>query len=218
MKKTFNWIAIVICLLPLAYLAFIWKTLPEVVPVHFDIHMKPDETGSKMQLWTMTGVLAGISIGVYLVLKNIYRIDPRRVKGQSATVFHKLAFGIVVFIAALSVLIIRSVQNGSGSLNLLFPLIGLLFAFLGNNIMNIKPNYFAGIRLPWTLSDDENWRKTHRLGGKLWFAGGMLIGLTCLFLPPPAAFVFFISVTAVMVLIPVVYSYRLFKKKNETAL
>ena len=60
----------------------------------------------------MTGVLAGISIGVYLLLKNIYRIDPRRVKGQSASVFHKLAFGIVVFIAALIVALIRSAISG----------------------------------------------------------------------------------------------------------
>jgi hypothetical protein len=45
--------------------------------------------------------------------------------------------------------------------------VGLMLAVVGNYIYNIKPNYFAGIRLPWTLHNDENWKRTHLLGGKL---------------------------------------------------
>ena len=59
---------------------------------------------------------------------------------------------------------------------------GLLIAVVGKYIYNIKPNYFAGIRLPWTLNNDENWRKTHLLGGKLIIGGGLLIVVICLFI------------------------------------
>ena len=61
---------------------------------------------------------------------------------------------------------------------LIFPLIGLLFAFLGNYFKTIKPNYFIGIRTPWTLENEEVWKKTHLIGGKLWFVGGLLMALT----------------------------------------
>lgn len=39
----------------------------------------------------------------------------------------------------------------------------------------IRQNYTVGIRLPWTLSSEDNWDKTHRLAGKLWIVGGVLV-------------------------------------------
>jgi immunity protein, SdpI family len=80
---------------------------------------------------------------------------------------------------------------------------------------NIKPNYFAGFRLPWTLENADNWRKTHLLGGKLWFVGGLLIAVICLILPPAASMVAFYSIMTVVVIIPAVYSYRLYKKQKS---
>ena len=60
---------------------------------------------------------------------------------------------------------------------------GLLFAFMGNLMHNIKPNYFAGVRTPWTLEDPDTWRATHRLAGKLWFGGGIFVTIAVLVLP-----------------------------------
>lgn len=211
-KKLTTAVAILISLLPLAYLGFIWNSLPDIVPVHFGIDMKPDKMGNKSELWLIAAIMVVVSMFVYFLLMNINRIDPKRKDAGESSSFHKLAFGTVVFVSALNCLIITSAKDGTVMKNLIFPLLGLMFAFIGNYMVNIKPNYFAGIRLPWTLSSDENWRKTHHLGGKLWFAGGMLIAIVSLFLPGTQAFVFFISVVVIMVIIPLVYSYRLFKK------
>jgi uncharacterized membrane protein len=213
MKKTLtNWIAVLIALSPLGYLALVWDSLPQSVPVHFDSEMKPDRMGEKSELWLVGGIMAVVSIGMYFLLKNIHRFDPKRKQADGTATFQKLALGLVVFLAAFSFLIISSSKTGEVSSSLLFPLLGLMFAFIGNYMNNIKPNYFAGFRLPWTLSDDENWRKTHQLGGKIWFVGGMLIAVVCLFLPSSTAFIVFISVMVVMVLVPAIYSYRLYKK------
>jgi uncharacterized membrane protein len=214
-KQLLNGVAILIALLPAIYLAIVWNSLPQTVPVHFNAEMKPDRMGDKSELWLVTGLMAAASLLTYFLLTNIEKIDPKR-KGklQSIAMFQKLAIGIVLFISALGILILQSAKDGTVLKNLLFPLMGLLFAFLGNYMVNIKPNYFAGFRLPWTLSDDENWRKTHQLGGKLWFTGGLLIAVVCLLLPASNAFAFFVGATVLMVLIPVVYSYRLFKKQS----
>jgi uncharacterized membrane protein len=92
--------------------------------------------------------------------------------------------------------------------------VGLMLAVVGNYIYNIKPNYFAGIRLPWTLHNDENWKKTHLLGGKLLFGGGLLIAVICLFTSFKFSMITLFVVLSVVILITCIYSYRLYKKLN----
>ncbi|HEY0041349.1 MAG TPA: SdpI family protein [Flavisolibacter sp.] len=216
MKKHFtNSLAILLALLPLAYLAFIYHSLPQTVPVHFDAEMKPDRMGDKGELWWASGIIAAVSISTYFLLKNIHRIYPKRKNTVPSATFHKLAFGLVVFIGAINFMIIKMSQGSTVLQNLLFPLLGIMVAFIGNYMVHIKPNYFAGFRLPWTLSNDENWRKTHQLGGKLWFAGGLVIAIVSLFLSTQTALILFVAVIAIMVVIPLVYSYRLFKKQSS---
>jgi uncharacterized membrane protein len=151
---------------------------------------------------------------MYLLLTNINRFDPKRKGSRPSQTFNKLAFGLVVFMAVLNCIIIVSAKGEIDVQRVLFPLMGLMFAFIGNYMNHIKPNYFAGLRLPWTLSSDENWRRTHQLAGKLWFAGGVLIAIAGLVLPSAAAFPVFIGMLVVMVLIPAIYSYRLFRQEG----
>ena len=215
MKKNLtNWIAIFISLLPLVYLAIVWNSLPQIVPVHYGWDMRPDRMGNKSELAVLGGVLAIISLFLFFLFQNLHRFDPKRKTAVSTITFTKIGFGMVVFVTAISFLILSSIKTGAPNFSLLFPLVGLLFAFIGNYMNNIKPNYFAGFRLRWTLSSAENWRKTHHLGSKIWFAGGMLIAIVCLFLSFKIAIIFFFSVVAVMVLIPLIYSYRLFKNER----
>ncbi|MDQ3551180.1 MAG: SdpI family protein [Bacteroidota bacterium] len=217
MKKNYtlvNIIMFVVALLPLGYLAIVWNALPPQVPVHFDAQMKPDRISNKSELWIMSSILAGASMLVYFLLQKIYLIDPKRKNKTGIETFNKLGAGLVIFFAALNILIIISAQKAGVNLErLLFPLIGLLFVFLGNYMPALKPNYFAGIRLPWTLSDDENWRKTHQLGGKIWFWGGLVFSILSLFLPKEIILPIFITTVLIMILIPGIYSYTLFRSK-----
>ena len=108
-----------------------------------------------------------------------------------------------------------SVQQKSSNPGFVFAIIGLLFAFLGNYFKTIKPNYFIGIKTPWTLENEEVWKKTHIIGGKLWFVGGLLMALTFL-LPNEMQLYTFLGITAVITIVPIVYSYLEFKKiKNQ---
>lgn len=211
-----NLVMLLVASAPLIYLAITWKNIPEQVVLHYNAKLEPDRIGNKTELWLVAGILAAVSFLVYLLLQNIHLFDPKRKAKDSSAVFSKLAIGVVVFIAALGCIIIASAAEGDVVLSrFLFPLIGLMFAFIGNYMHSIKPNYFAGLRLPWTLSDDENWRKTHKLAGKLWFWGGLLFALISLFIPANAVMWLFIPLILVLVLIPSVYSYRLYKAKSK---
>src|SRR5689334_19149580 len=90
-KQLTNFCAILITLLPAAYLGIIWNSLPQQVALHFDTQMKPDRYGDKSQLWLLTFGLAVVSMVVYFLLKNINRIDPKRKNKEPGSAFGKLA-------------------------------------------------------------------------------------------------------------------------------
>jgi uncharacterized membrane protein len=205
--------ALVVWLLPVAYLFFIYSSLPAIVPVHYGIGGKADRFGAKSEIILTQGILLFAALFVYLLLKFLPAIDPKKKVKFGESTFQKMALGIVVFLSALNVAIIfATVHNGFRIDKMILPLTGLLFAFIGNIMHSIKPNYFTGIRTPWTLESEDTWRVTHRLAGKLWFTGGIILTILTLLLPPAAATIVFMCGVGIIVFIPVIYSYIYFKK------
>jgi uncharacterized membrane protein len=217
MKKNillFNALMVIIACVPLLYLAFMWNSIPDQVPIHFNSKMEPDRMGSKSDLLSITSFMAGVSLITLLLLQNIHKFDPKRKNMPASSVFLKVGAGLVIFLAGLNMIIITASARGGDVLNhLLYPFLGILFAFLGNYMHSIKPNYFVGFRLPWTLSDDENWRRTHLLGGKIWFWAGVAFAIVSLLLPVTMIFPVFIVLLVIITLVPVVYSFLIFKNK-----
>lgn len=199
--------------IPLIYTASIYSSLPETLPVHFDIDGKPNGYGNKNTLWFITLLLSAISAGMYLLIKNLPKIDPKKTAGQTPELYHKIAVILVIFLCAINIIVVYASVNGSININnLLLPLLGLMFLVLGNYMHSIKPNYFVGFRLPWTLENEDNWRKTHQLVGKLWVPGGLVITISTLLLPARIGFIIFLGITMMITIIPAVFSYRYFKK------
>jgi len=207
--------ALVLWLLPVVYVMYIYSSLPLSVPVHFGLEGKPDRYGSRGEFLTTQGILMGMSAFVYFLLKFLPAIDPKKYVKYGEATFQKLALGIVLFMAALDIAIAYATVNHSFEVGrLILPVVGLLFAFIGNIMNSIKPNYFAGVRTPWTLEDPDTWRATHRLASKLWFVGGISLTIAVLLLPTKAGMIIFLSIITVLVLIPVIYSYVYYKRHH----
>lgn len=204
--------------IPGAYLAWMWNKMPEKVALHFDITGNPDRFGNKSALLVSAIILIAVNIFVFFLLTNIYRIDPKKYAAENKDRLVRIAFAVALFLSGILCLIIYSSVSGGSRFDtkLIFAGTGLLFVVIGNYLPNLKPNYFAGLRLPWTLENEDNWRKTHQLAGKLWFAGGLFLAVICLFLPPVAAIAVFFTVMIVITVIPCVYSFRLYKKMKKT--
>lgn len=90
--------------------------------------------------------------------------------------------------------------------------LGLLFLVIGNYMPKMKQNPTLGIRLPWTLANEENWNRTHRLGGKVWVAGSLVLLLCCL-LPGAAMVAGMLAAILVLAVVPCAYSYWLYRKQ-----
>ncbi|MBL0336470.1 MAG: SdpI family protein [Chitinophagaceae bacterium] len=200
--------------IPGIYLALVWNKLPEQVAMHFNLKGEPDRMGSKNELLASILILMAVNIVMFLILSNIYRIDPKRSAPENKDRLIRIAFATTILLTGVSCLIIYSASHGNIRFNSGWILagVGLFFALIGNYMYNIKPNYFAGLRLPWTLENEDNWKKTHQLAGRIWFGGGILIALLCLLLPPTAGIIVFFILILIMVTIPVVFSYQYYKK------
>lgn len=91
-------------------------------------------------------------------------------------------------------------------------LFGIFFTVLGNYLPKCKQSFTTGIKIKWTLANEENWYATHRLAGKLWTVCGLLV-MACTFLPMPWCFVVMFPLMLLSCVIPVVYSYRYYQKQ-----
>ena len=96
-------------------------------------------------------------------------------------------------------------------------LLGGMFLFIGNYLPKTTRNRTMGIKLPWTMGNDENWQKTHRLGGHLWVVGGILL-ICSAFLSIEISIGVLIAVACLGGLVPSIYSYQLYKKHKAAGI
>ncbi|WP_114781696.1 SdpI family protein [Botryobacter ruber] len=200
-------------LVPLVYLAITWNELPDRVPTHFNLQGEANDWSSKT---TLAAVVFFTTVGLYLLLLFLPKLDPKRRIESMGNTFHRLRFVMVLFMSGLMTYLIYNATSTDGlNPNLLLVLIGTLLAVLGNYFQAIKPNYFIGIRTPWTLESETIWRKTHRLAGPLWMAGGILFALLAFVQHGTWREVLGIVIIATLVLVPTVYSFLESKKEQK---
>lgn len=216
MKNQFiiNLIIVLIALSPIGYLFLIWNTIPESFVVKFEFNEALEKVQSRKSLMWATIGLSVVAAIFYLLMRNLRKVDPKVNDTTPKSSFHKLGLIITIFLVVINYYFLLSAKNElTISSNTAFALLGLLVALIGNYMNNIKPNYIAGIRLPWTLNDHDNWRKTHQLAGKLWFAGGVLLMIISLLISKSFLMLFMITLLVVLVLIPSIYSYKIYRNK-----
>ena len=195
-----------IILPPALYLAFVWNALPEEVPMHFNAKGEADRYGSKDEL---IGVLFLLNLPLYFIMRYAPQLDPKKKINQKQLFGLRLVLHL--FISAIALFIIYSTQQDALANPFgIVSLVGLLFAALGFFFRSIKPNYFIGIKTPWTLESEEVWNKTHQVSGPVWIAGGIFMALSPLFAKSASVYIV-LGVTFGLAIFSVVYSYVAYK-------
>tara|TARA_E500000318_G_scaffold110628_1_gene126672 strand:+ start:6344 stop:6991 length:648 start_codon:yes stop_codon:yes gene_type:complete len=211
LKKELPLIGIV--LLPFLYLAYVWNQLPEQVPLHYNIKGEVDRYGDKSELILIPFLLPVL---IYLIFLAVPYIDPKKQIQKMGNKYHNLKLVLTTFMSALALFIIYTGKNQSfANPNIIFLVIGVLYLILGNYFKTIKANYFIGIRTPWTLENETIWKATHKLGGKVWFVGGLLVIICSLLLDKEINAKVFLGITVIIALIPIIYSYLLYRKQQK---
>lgn len=188
----------------------VFSSLPEQIPAHWNVHGTVDRFAPKLTVFIFPGIIFLITI----LFQFMRRTDPNSDNyDKFQREYHRYTFVIGLVFFAVQIMTIAAAFRMDFNVNLIFCLgIGSLFIFIGNLLPKTKHNYFIGIRTPWTLADEQNWFRTHRIAGKIWVLGGLIVALTAL-APESFQVPVFLTVLAVMVVTPFVYSYTEFRKK-----
>lgn len=194
-------------LLPIAVGLLLWDQLPNTMATHWGVNGAVDGVSSK---WVGVFVLPLIMAGFNMLCILATGIDPKQAEKNRKVM--QVVFWIMPIVSILSSCAVYMAALGKAfQMVMLIPLLlGLLFILIGNNLPKATQNRFYGIKLSWTLHNEENWNKTHRLAGKVWVVGGLLFLPTAL-LPLKWMIAAFFVLFLVMVLVPILYSYSIYK-------
>ena len=209
-------IALILLAIPFAYAAYIYPPLPQSIPTHFNIKGEADAYGGKDSIFLGPGIMFVVGLFSFFLLSNIKNFDPKRFKKEDDGMFKKFALFMVAFLSMLGIIITYAATGAHINITkLLFPFMGVAFSGLGWYMPKLHQNYFAGFKLPWTLENIDNWEETHKVAGKLWLIGGIIQTIATIVLPSVPAIIVFFTLIAIMVIVPTVFSYRMFKNGNQ---
>lgn len=209
-----RWLGYVVAALAAAVSLWAYPRLPPRVATHWGLNGQPDGYSSKLLAVTMLPVMILAMRGLLTVLP---RIDP---KGENYRKFENtywLIFnGVIVFMGVVHLAVLGYGLGAPVRMDRVVAAgVGVLFIVVGNYITRVEPNWFVGIRTPWTLSSERVWHRTHRVGGWILVIGGALIVLT-LFVPAGAVMPILIATIALVAVVPVVLSYLLWRRERGT--
>ncbi|OIK12498.1 SdpI family protein [Bacillus sp. MUM 13] len=186
-----------------------YRDLPGKIPVHWGTD-GADGYGTKLDAMLMN---TGMMILLYVILAFSPKLDPKKENYK----YFKRSYGMITYCLLMFFFFINifTILSGLGyqlpMSHLVTIFVGLLFIVIGNYTNSLKPNYFVGIKTPWTLSNETVWKKTHRFGSKTFMIAGVLL-MASAFLPAALLTSVMIPIILAIALLPIVYSYFIFKK------
>ncbi len=198
-------------LLPMLFGIIMWNKLPSTMTTHWGADGHADGFGGKT--FAVFGIPC-IMLIFHSVCLLVTLLDKKQ-KEQSQKALGMI-FWIVPIISLLTSGIMYSAALGKemNATSFVPILLGIMFIFMGNYLPKIKQNSTLGIKVSWALHNEENWNKTHRLGGKIWVAGGVSLFVAA-FLPTEAMMWIMLLVIAAISVIPCAYSYYIYKQHQK---
>ncbi len=190
----------------------LYAQLPDPMPSHWNAAGEIDGYMSKFWgVWLMPLT----TLGFTLLLAAVPAIDPLKANIEKFRgLYNAFIVGFVFYMLYVYGLTLAASLGYQFSMTyMLLPVVGLLFIGISFLLEKAKRNFFIGIRTPWTLSSDEVWEKTHKLGAQTFRIGGALV-IVSAFLGESGFWLMMIALL-VAALVPVVYSYVVFARLEK---
>ncbi|WP_319416967.1 SdpI family protein [Marispirochaeta aestuarii] len=213
--RPLTWItALVLSGISLAAAAALYSRLPGTIPVHWNIMGEADGFGPRWMIW----IFGSLPLFLSLLLRLLPEIDPRRRNYEkSGRAYNAVFLSIVAFMTMIHLMVLAvGIGIPLQADSMVKAGIGVLFLIIGSYLGTVRSTFFFGIRTPWTLSSEKVWHRTHRLGGRLFVLAGLVFLAAAFFRGPLSLYISLAAIIAA-VIIPVVYSYLLYRReKGET--
>jgi len=212
--RKIDWLIILFLLAFFVFGIYVAPAMPDRVPTHWNIRGEVDGWGSK---YINLFLMPSIALVFYFLMSFLPAIDPLRKNYEKfAKPYLYFKIFLTFFFIYLEIFLIYSsikFTPPQGSLMFALPF-SLLLCFIGWLLPQLKRNFFIGIKTPWTLVSDLNWKKTHDFGGKAFLLAGVA-SLVAAFFGSVASFVVLIASVLAATIAALVYSYLEYRKENK---
>lgn len=205
-----DWLILILILIGFALGAYFYPSLPDKVPTHWNASGQVNGYGSK--LFGAFG-LPAISLAMYLMFLVLPYIDPKKKNyAEFKSTYQFLKYLLIIFFLGIEVMTLLIASGVIVNKPIFIQImVSLLFILIGNVMGRFKHNYFVGIRTPWTLANEEVWRKTHRLAAPLWVLGGVM-NILLAFTGISFNGIGFVVIIAMISIVPMGYSYLAYQQ------
>lgn len=194
-----------LCLIGMVPGLIFYNKMPEQLPINWDMNNQPHQFASKpFVIFGLPLIMTAFHLLCWAI-ENTHgsRTNPKPVK----TILHLILPAITIVLESITVMYVMDMLTDIGLICCL--IIGIIFIFMGNYLPKTQPNRTFGIKLPWTIYNEDVWHRTHRLAGYMMVLGGIIIII--------AAFLsgYYVCLTAMFaaIIVPTVYSYVISPKK-----
>jgi uncharacterized membrane protein len=209
-----KWIPLLIVVAAFLASAIVYRRLPEMIPTHWQgMDAQPNGWSSRLFGAWLTPVLL---LGIWALVRVLPAIDPRGANyAKFGGAFEAIIDSLMLFLLGMHIVLLRAGLGYPVQIERIVPFgVGVLLIVIGNLLPRCRPNWFVGIRTPWTLSSDRVWEKTHRFGGRLFVAAGFLIVIAALLW---VQWVHLVLITVVLLATAAVLIYSYLEWKREQA-
>lgn len=215
-KRLITWI---LAFVPITITMIVLPILPDKIPAHYGFDGNVTRFGSKYELLIMPVITIGMSFIWLLLEKQLMRNKEKGPHNSQAIFWINLVMTLTFTV--LTILFLYLTYKGAGSINdfdyqkIVAITLSIGWIVIGNVLPKLKQNGLVGIRTPWTLASENNWYKTHRIGGKIAVITGITSGLLCLFVFSGEIGIWVSLVSSICMLVPIViYSYLVYKREG----
>ena len=204
-----KWIPFLLIVAAVALSIFYYPQLPEKMATHWGASGEPN--GYSSRLWGAWMLPLFMAL-IWMILRAIPHIDPRKANYEKfAGMYDALVILILAFLLLMHVVVLMGATGTQIRMErVLMPSVGVFIAIMGLLIPRVHPNWFVGIRTPWTLTSDLSWERTHKVGGPLFVMLGVVM-IASSFLAPEVAIWILVAAALAIVIFLFAYSYQVWK-------
>ena len=168
-----KWYPALLVVVTFAISFMVYPRLPDRVPTHWDIHNRVNGYGPR---WVATFLVPVMLLAIWGLLRFLPRIDPHRANYAKMQGTYDLVVNLTLtLLAVVHFVVLGAVLGAPISIGRVVPaIVGVSLVIIGNVLPRARPNWWFGIRTPWTLSNDRVWERTHRVGGYVMMTIGAL--------------------------------------------
>jgi uncharacterized membrane protein len=214
MRRAHAWYSALVIATAAALSAAAYPRLPASMPVHWGFSGEADRFGTRIEgAWLLPAVM----VAVWLVMRLLPRIDPLRANyAKMQSTYEFIVNTVLTAMLAMHLVVLAAGLGYAVPMRRFIPLLlGVFFVAFGNVLPRTRPNWWFGVRTPWTLSSDRVWTRTHRVAGYAMTTTGVVVVVAAA-LPGSWPLVVAMGVAVVAAFWMVIYSYVAWRQEQRS--